>query len=150
MHYSNDSIWRKKIWKKDPIFQWRQGDESGSWNGHEDKGWQEAKISEVSPRVTPVWWVYGGHRLSGPPAQVQTAITGTAVPFWHESKLPRFRYHRPNGWRVPPTSWGSPASQNLVPWSIQLSTNVPVSLSHLIFVFKFFSNTQNFNNKLKD
>lgn len=107
-----------------------------------DNRWQEAKISEVSPRVTPVWWVYGGHRFSGPPAQVQTAIAGTAVPSWHEPRPPRFLYHRPNGWRAPPISWGSPASRNSVPWSIQLSTNVPVSLSRLIFDFKFVSDAR--------
>lgn len=111
-------------------------------------GW-ETEISEVSPRVTPVWWVYGGHRPSGPPARVQTATAGTVVLSWHGPRPPRFRYHHPNGWRALPTSWGSPASRSSVPWSTPPSTNVPVShslpLSYFAFPFESISDCKTEN-----
>lgn len=59
--------------------------------------WEAEEVDEVSSRVTRVWWVYGGHRPSGPPAPVQTAAAGTAVPSWRGPRPPRYRYHRPNG-----------------------------------------------------
>lgn len=99
--------------------------------GCEDNTWQEVEVSEVSLRVTPRWWVYGGLRPSSLPTQVQTAIAETAVLSWHGPRPPHFRYHRPNGWRVLPTSWGNPASRNWVPWSTPPSTNVSVSLCRI-------------------
>lgn len=96
--------------------------------------WKRVEVRGIPPRVTQGWWVYGGLRPSGPPAPVQTETAGTALS-WQGPRPLRFRYHRQNGWRAPPTSWGSLASPSLAPWSIPLWTRESVSSTFSFFFF---------------
>ena len=110
---------------------WCKVDVEGKGIGSVVNRWKRVEVREIAPRVTQGWWVYGGLRPSGPPAPVQTETAGTALS-WQGPRPPRFRYHRQNGWRAPPTSWGSLASPSLVPWSIPPWTRESVS-----FIFSF-------------